>query len=77
MSYNFGMQKRLYRSRTEAVLGGVCGGLAQYFGGDPVLWRLGTLLLMLVTAVVPVVVVYLITWVIVPLEPRVDYTVVS
>ena len=33
------MQKRLQRSRTEKMIGGVCGGLAEYFNVDPTLVR--------------------------------------
>jgi len=40
--------KKLYRSRTQKMLGGVCGGLAEYFNIDVsavrVLWVIGTLL---------------------------------
>lgn len=35
------MEKRLYRSRTERKLAGVCGGLAEYFNIDPTIVRLG------------------------------------
>ncbi len=42
------MQKRLYRSRTEKMIAGVCGGLAEYFDIDPtiirILWVLITFL---------------------------------
>jgi phage shock protein PspC (stress-responsive transcriptional regulator) len=31
--------KRYYRSRTSNIIGGVCGGLGDYTGIDPVLWR--------------------------------------
>jgi phage shock protein PspC (stress-responsive transcriptional regulator) len=31
--------KRLYRSRKERKIGGVCGGLAEYFGLDPMVVR--------------------------------------
>lgn len=34
------MEKRLYRSRTNRVLFGLCGGLGEYFNVDPVLIRL-------------------------------------
>ncbi len=34
------MKKRLYKSRTEKKLGGVCGGIAMYFEIDPTLVRL-------------------------------------
>ncbi len=35
------MEKRLYRSRRSRMLLGVCGGVAEYFGLDPSLVRLG------------------------------------
>jgi len=34
-------QKRLYKSRTDKMVEGVCGGLADYFDVDPTLIRLG------------------------------------
>lgn len=37
--------KRLYRSREQRMLCGVCGGIAEYFGMDPTLIRLGMVLL--------------------------------
>jgi phage shock protein C len=42
------MEKRLYRSRRERILGGVCGGIAEYFGLDPSLVRIVAVLLILV-----------------------------
>ena len=38
------MNKRLYKSRNDKMLGGVCGGIAEYFGIDPTLVRLGWVL---------------------------------
>jgi phage shock protein C len=38
--------KRLYRSRKNRVLSGVCGGLGEYFSVDPVIIRLIWVLLM-------------------------------
>lgn len=32
--------KRLYRSRTQRMLAGVCGGIAEYFNIDPTVVRL-------------------------------------
>lgn len=59
--------KRLYRSRQDRMIGGVCGGLGDYFDIDPTVIRLlfvfGTLL------GGPGVIAYLILLVIVPLEP--------
>jgi len=36
--------KRLYRSRNQRMLGGVCGGIAEYFNVDPTLVRLAWVL---------------------------------
>lgn len=35
------MNKRLYKSNTDKMIAGVCGGIAEYFGIDPTLVRLG------------------------------------
>jgi phage shock protein C len=61
------MEKRLQRSRTEKMLGGVCGGLAAYFGVDPTLVRVLWVALTLIVGVG--ILLYLILWVVMPLEP--------
>lgn len=38
------MKKRLYRSNTDKMVAGVCGGIAEYFDIDPTLVRLGLVL---------------------------------
>ena len=38
------MTKRLYKSNRNAMIDGVCGGIAEYFGMDPTLVRLGWVL---------------------------------
>lgn len=60
--------KRLYRSRSQRVLAGVCGGLAEYFNMDPTWVRLVFILLSLL-GVGLFVIVYIIFWIIVPLSP--------
>jgi phage shock protein PspC (stress-responsive transcriptional regulator) len=40
-----GGTRRLYRSRSDRVIGGVCGGVARYFDIDPVLVRVGAVAL--------------------------------
>src|SRR3954468_4610316 len=40
--------RRFLRSRTDRVLGGVCGGLGQYFNVDPLLFRIATVVLAIV-----------------------------
>lgn len=62
--------KRLYRSRTNRTLGGVCAGLADFFNIDVTLVRL-----IFVAGVVfgfgSFLLIYLIMWAIVPEEPEV------
>ncbi|MDO9557074.1 MAG: PspC domain-containing protein [Coriobacteriia bacterium] len=60
---------RLYRSRTEKWIGGVLGGLGQYFGIDPTLLRFAFIALMLAN-VGGLIVAYIIMLVIVPEEPK-------
>lgn len=39
-------ERHLYRNTNDKMLGGVCSGLSEYFGvGDPVFWRIGTIVL--------------------------------
>jgi len=61
--------KRLYRSRKDRKIGGICGGLGEYFNIDPNLVRLAMVFLALITAVVPFIFAYVIAWIIIPLEP--------
>ena len=44
------MNKKLQRSSTDCMLGGVCGGLANYFDFDPTLVRVAYVLLSVCTA---------------------------
>lgn len=62
-----GARKRLYRSRNDRMLAGVCGGIADYFGVDSNLVRILTVVSLLLPG--PQVLAYLIAWVIVPQEP--------
>lgn len=60
------MTTRLYRSRTDSMLGGVCGGLGPYLGIDPALIRLFFVLLTLGGGAG--VLIYLALWIVIPLE---------
>src|SRR5215218_7406215 len=65
---------RLYRSRSQKMIAGVCGGLGEYFDVDPILIRL----LFVVTAFISGVgiLAYLVLWIVVPFDgdetPRMD-----
>lgn len=61
--------RRLYRSRHEAQLAGICAGLGTYLQVDPVMIRLLVLAVTIFTGVVPGVVTYLAAWLVVPQEP--------
>lgn len=58
--------KRLYRSKTNRMIAGVCGGLGEYFNVDPTLIRLLWLLLALCGG--SGILIYLICWIIIPEE---------
>jgi len=64
------MSKRLYRSTTQKMLAGVCGGLAEYFDIDVSIVRLLLVGLALVTAVLPMFFFYIIAWIVVPVQPK-------
>lgn len=59
--------KRLYRSKRERVLGGVCGGLAEYFGLDVSLVRLGWIVFVLLGG--SGIIAYILAWFVIPAEP--------
>ena len=59
--------KKLYRSHRDKVIGGVAGGLADYFEIDVVIVRL--LFVLLVLAGGGGVIGYIILWIVVPMEP--------
>ncbi len=63
------MNRRLYRSRTDTVIGGVAAGLATYLNTDPALVRVGWVVLALVTNGVGLL-AYLVCWVAIPEEPK-------
>ena len=58
--------KKLYRSRDDKLLAGVCGGLADYFNMDSNLIRILWIILILFKGAG--VLVYLIAWLIIPEE---------
>jgi len=63
-------RKRLFRSASDRKLGGVCGGLADYFAIDPTIVRLLVIILAIYPgAIVFGLVAYAIAWVIIPPAP--------
>ncbi len=61
--------KKLYRSRDNKVLAGVCGGIGEYFEIDPVIIRLIWIVLTMIWGVL-VFFLYIIAIFLIPLEPK-------
>jgi phage shock protein C len=61
------MAKKLYRSRSNKMIAGICGGLAEFMDADPTVVRLVAALLILAGGLS--VWAYIIAWVIVPEQP--------
>ncbi|NIM00471.1 MAG: PspC domain-containing protein [Acidobacteria bacterium] len=61
--------KRIYRSRSETMIAGLAGGLANYFNVDPTLIRLAFVGAGFLTGIIPGLLAYVVGWIIVPLEP--------
>lgn len=61
--------KRLYRSSKNKIIAGVCSGIGEYYGIDPVVIRLVWVILSLVSFGFGVL-AYLIAWMIIPRNPK-------
>jgi phage shock protein C len=60
-------EKRLYRSQRERMLAGVCGGIAEYYGWEPTIVRVGWIILTLLGG--SGILLYLILWIVMPRSP--------
>ncbi|MEK6926620.1 MAG: PspC domain-containing protein [Nanoarchaeota archaeon] len=62
------MTKKIYRSKKQRIIGGVCGGIAEYVDADPtlirLLWTIGT-----IVSVGLGIIAYLAAWIIMPEKP--------
>ena len=56
----------LYRSRNHRMLGGVCGGLADWLGWSPTAVRVLYVILSIASAAFPGMLVYIILWIAMP-----------
>ena len=61
--------KRLYRSRDERMIAGVCGGLGEYLNTDPTVIRIIFVVLAIIGVGFGGLILYLAMWLIVPEEP--------
>ena len=60
--------RKLYRSRSDRMFSGVCGGLAVYAGMDPTLMRLLVAIAVFVTGILPGIIAYIVAALIIPEE---------
>ena len=63
--------KKLYRSRSDRLVGGVCAGLGKYLGVDPTVVRLVFVLTLFLTFTTSAL-VYFAFWLVIPEEPSLD-----
>lgn len=66
------MDKRLYKSRTEKMIDGVCGGIAEYVNLDPTVVRVLFALISAFTGGIPGIIVYIVLSIVMPIEPYVQ-----
>jgi len=62
--------RKIYISKKDRKIFGVCGGIGEAYNIDSTLVRLALVFLCLVTAVMPVLLTYLAAWIIVPEKPE-------
>ncbi|MFT8364101.1 MAG: PspC domain-containing protein [Sporolactobacillus sp.] len=60
------MEKRLYRSSSNRIMGGVLGGIGEYFNVDPTIIRLAFIIVAIATAGIPCLIGYFLAYLIVP-----------
>lgn len=60
----------LQRSRKNKMIGGVCGGIAEWLGWDPTLVRVLYVVASVASVAFPGILVYLLLWLVVPLAPE-------
>lgn len=60
----------LTRSRRHRILGGVCGGLAEWLGWGVTMTRILFVLVSVLSAAFPGILVYIILWVVMPESSR-------
>jgi len=61
--------KKIYRSRTDQKLAGICGGLGEIFNIDSNLIRLALVFATILTGFFPLLITYIVGWIIIPEGP--------
>ena len=63
--------KRLYRSTTDRILGGVCGGIGVHLDVDPIIIRIIWIILTCISLGIGII-AYIVCWILIPEEPHVQ-----
>jgi phage shock protein C len=64
------MMKKLYLSKTDKKILGVCGGLSEMLGIDSTIIRLAVVFLCIITGIMPLVATYIVAGIIAPDKPK-------
>jgi len=64
------MSRKLARSQSNRMIGGVCGGFAEYFGWTPWIVRFIYVLVTILSAAFPGILIYLLLWVLMPKQAQ-------
>lgn len=64
--------EKITRSCDDNIIGGVCGGVAQYFDIDPTIVRIVVAFTAVFTAIFPFLALYIIAWIVIPEEDPYD-----
>ena len=67
------MTKRLYKSNTNKVISGVCGGLGEYFNIDPSIIRIIWVIIVFLTAIGGGIIAYIACAVLIPNAPHIHH----
>ncbi|HCJ66609.1 MAG TPA: PspC domain-containing protein [Elusimicrobia bacterium] len=62
--------KKLHRSQKDKKIAGICGGLGEMFSLDSTLIRLAFVFLAISTGIAPLVITYIVGWIIIPVAPE-------
>ena len=63
------LSQPLMRVRQGKLIAGVCGGIAKWLGWDPTLVRIGYVFLSVLSVGFPGLLIYILLWILMPLEP--------
>ena len=62
--------KKLYASKKDKMVAGICAGIGEMLDIDPTIIRLAFVFIGIATAIFPLVIAYIIGWIIIPEKPE-------